>query len=71
MVVTLLPLAVFPGKLALAVHLAVDNCFLAYVALLVKWRDARAVRPALRYVTSLPDADAVVLARPVGAVISA
>jgi len=46
MVVTLLPLFVFPGKLALAVHLAVDNCFLLYVGLLVRWRDARAVLPA-------------------------
>jgi hypothetical protein len=40
MVVTLLPLFVFPGKLAIAVHLAVDNCFLLYVGLLVRWRDA-------------------------------
>jgi hypothetical protein len=40
MVVTLLPLFVFPGKLALAVHLTVDNCFLVYVGLLVRWRDA-------------------------------
>src|SRR5215210_6367095 len=30
MLVTVLPLLVFPGKLALAVHLAVDNCFLVY-----------------------------------------
>ena len=46
MVVTVLPLFVFPGKLALAVHLAVDNCFLLYVGLLVRWRDSRAVLPA-------------------------
>ena len=42
MVATLLPLLVFPGKLALAVHLTVDNCFLLYVGLLVRRRDARA-----------------------------
>lgn len=41
MLVTALPLFVFPGKLALAVHLAVDNCFLVYVGLLVRWRDSR------------------------------
>jgi hypothetical protein len=41
MLVTVLPLFVFPGKLALVVHLAVDNCFLLYVGLLVRWRDAR------------------------------
>ena len=40
MVVTLLPLFVFPGKLALAVHLVVDDCFLVYVGLLVRRRDA-------------------------------
>ncbi|HWC11405.1 MAG TPA: hypothetical protein VG455_09305 [Acidimicrobiales bacterium] len=42
MVVTLLPLFVLPGKLSLAVHLAVDNCFLVYVGLLVRRRDTRA-----------------------------
>ena len=46
MVVTVLPLLVFPGKLALAVHLAVDNCFLLYVGLLVRRRDSLAVSPA-------------------------
>jgi hypothetical protein len=42
MVVTALPLLVFPGKLALAVHLAVDDGVLFYLALLVRWREARA-----------------------------
>jgi hypothetical protein len=46
MVVTLLPLFVFPGKLALAVHLTVDNCFLLYVGLLVRRRDSRALLSA-------------------------
>ena len=46
MVVTLLPLSVFPGKLALAVHLADDNCFLVYVGLLVRRRDSRALLSA-------------------------
>ena len=41
MVVTLLPLFVFPGKLALVVHLAVDHCFLLSAGLLVRWRDSR------------------------------
>jgi hypothetical protein len=45
-VVTLLPALVLPGKLTLAVHLAVDNCFLLYIGLLVRRRDARAVLPA-------------------------
>ena len=55
---------VAPAKLSLAVHLAFADCLLAYVAQLVRWRDARfpavvsppqsdlvlspAVRPALR-----------------------
>lgn len=47
MVVTLLPLFVFPSKLALAVHLIVDNCFLVYVGLLVRWRDARSAARAV------------------------
>ena len=46
MVVTLLPLFVLPAKLSLAVHLAVDNCFLVYVGLLVRRRDARAATRA-------------------------
>ena len=46
MLATLLPLFVFPGKFALAVHLAVDNCFLTYVGLLVRWRDAKAAARA-------------------------
>jgi hypothetical protein len=31
-----------PGKVSLVLQLAVDNCLIAYVALLVRWRDARA-----------------------------
>ena len=33
-----------PGKASLVIHLAVADCFLAYVALLVRWRDARMSR---------------------------
>ena len=63
MVVTLLPLFIFPGKLALAVHLAVDNCFLAYVGLLVRLRDARLARTgAARPVVAARDGEALVLA---------
>jgi len=36
-----IPAAVTPGKVTLVTQLAVDNCLLAYVALLVRWRDAR------------------------------
>jgi hypothetical protein len=45
-------LVVVGGRTALAVHLAVDNCFLAYVGLLVRWRDSRPIRRA----TPLPPA---------------
>lgn len=41
-VVSAVPAVVMGGKAALAVHLAVDNVFLLYVGLLVRWRDARA-----------------------------
>ncbi|MFN2607998.1 MAG: hypothetical protein ABR511_08880 [Acidimicrobiales bacterium] len=46
MAVTALPAALMPGKLSLIVHLAVDDCFLLYVALLVRCRDARAIATA-------------------------
>ena len=63
MVVTLLPLFIFPGKLALAVHLAVDNCFLAYVGLLVRLRDARLARAGTAVpVVAARDGEALVLA---------
>ena len=54
MVVTLLPLFVFPGKLALAVHLLVDDCFLVYVGLLVRWRDASLAATGNRVVRTTP-----------------
>jgi len=46
--VSAIPALVTPSKVALITQLAVDDCFLAYVALLVRWRDARApaTRPA-------------------------
>ncbi len=69
MIVTAVPLLVFPGKLALVVHLAVDNCFLLYVGLLVRWRDTRGA--ALAPITAATDTDALVLAPRVGAAISA
>ena len=56
MVVTLLPLFVFPGKLALVVHLAVDNCFLLYVGLLVRWRDAVLSATGTRVLRTAPAA---------------
>ena len=68
MVVTLLPLFIFPGKLALAVHLAVDNCFLAYVGLLVRLRDARVAVTAASPVAP-GDGEPVVLAPRVRAAI--
>ena len=71
MVVTLLPLFVFPGKLSLAVHLAVDNCFLLYVGLLVRWRDGRAARSTVHSLVPAAEADALVLGPRVGAAISA
>ena len=45
--VSILAAVVGGGKTALAVHLAIDNLFLAYVGLLVRWRDARMARAAL------------------------
>jgi len=45
---------VTPAKATLIVQLAVDNCFLAYVGQLVRWRDARTPAPA-----SAPAADPV------------
>ena len=41
MAVSAVPAVVLGGKTALAVHLAVDNVFLLYLGLLVRWRDAR------------------------------
>ncbi len=71
MAVSLAPAVAMGGKTALAVHLAVDNCFLAYIGLLVRWRDRRAARPAARPApTSLDtawddeDDDALVVAAP-------
>lgn len=48
MAVSFVPAVAVGGKTALAVHLAVDNCFLAYVGLLLRWGDRRAARPAAR-----------------------
>ncbi len=63
MVVTLLPLLAFPGKAALAVHLIVDNCFLLYLGLVVRWRDARAAaRAAAPVPVPARDGEALVLA---------
>jgi hypothetical protein len=42
MVVSLVPVIVVSSKVALVVHLAVDDCFLAYVALLARSGDLRA-----------------------------
>ncbi len=39
--VSAVPAVVNPAKATLVAQLAVDNCFLAYVGLLVRWRDAR------------------------------
>jgi len=39
--VSAVPAVVTPAKGTLVTQLAVDNCLLAYVALLVRWRDAR------------------------------
>jgi len=39
--VSAIPMVVAPGKLTLIAQLAVDNAFLAYIGLLVRWRDAR------------------------------
>ncbi|HEX2023654.1 MAG TPA: hypothetical protein VHF00_03055 [Acidimicrobiales bacterium] len=71
MAVSLAPAALMGGKAALAVHLAVDNCFLAYVGLLVRLRDRRAARPVSRTApTSLEgawddeDDDGLVVAAP-------
>lgn len=52
MAVTAVPAVLAPGKATLVVQLAVDNCFLAYIGLLVRWRDARS--PA-RAPSSAPD----------------
>ena len=40
-VVSAIGAVISPSKLSLVVHLAVDDCLLAYVAQLVRWRDAR------------------------------
>jgi uncharacterized membrane protein len=71
MAVSLAPAVAVGGKTALAVHLAVDNCFLAYVGLLVRWRDRRAAHPAARRAPTSLDAawddeddDALVVAAP-------
>lgn len=53
MAVTVVPLLVNPSKVTLAAQLAVDNCFLAYVGLLVRWRDARSPLPGPASVTDL------------------
>ncbi len=39
--VSAIPVVVSPAKLTLIAHLAVVNCLLGYIALLVRWRDAR------------------------------
>jgi hypothetical protein len=65
MIVSLVPLVVVPGKVALVVHLAVDDCFLAYVALLARWAGSRA-SPA-----APAPAAPLVVARPVRAAIPA
>ncbi|HEX2274381.1 MAG TPA: hypothetical protein VHG90_10965 [Acidimicrobiales bacterium] len=71
MAVSFVPVVAVGGKTALAVHLAVDNCFLAYVGLLVRWRDSRATRTAGRVTPALrrpawdeEDDDAAVVAAP-------
>jgi hypothetical protein len=48
MALSFVPVVAVGGKTALVVHLAVDNCFLVYLALLVRWRDSRSGRPAGR-----------------------
>lgn len=68
MAISLVPAVVVGGKTALAVHLAVDNCFLAYVGLLVRWRDSRTARPAAPVAPLSPwdeeDDDALVVGTP-------
>lgn len=44
--VSFLPAVLVPEKLTLAIHLVAVNCFLGYVGLLVRWRDARAAAAA-------------------------
>ncbi len=41
MAVSAIPAVLTPGKMTLIAQLAVDNCFLAYIGMLVRWRDAR------------------------------
>jgi len=54
--VSAIPAIVTPGKATLGAQLAVDNCFLAYVGLLVRWRDARApVRAPAPAPAPIPD----------------
>jgi hypothetical protein len=73
MAVSFVPAVVMGGKTALAVHLAVDNFFLAYLALLVRWRDRRTARSVHAAPTSLAgawddeDGDGLVVAPPVRA----
>lgn len=71
MAVSLAPAVLLGGRTALAVHLAVDNCFLAYLGLLVRRRDRRAARPVTRTAPTSLDAacddeddDALVVAAP-------
>jgi hypothetical protein len=71
MALSFVPVVAIGGKTALAVHLAVDNCFLVYVALLVRWRDRRSSRPAGRVAPASPasawddeDDDALVVTAP-------
>jgi Flp pilus assembly protein TadB len=64
---SVVPALVVGGKTALVVHLAVDNIFLAYVGLLVRWRDSRTPRPAVPVSPLSPwdeDDDALVVAAP-------
>lgn len=55
--ISAVPVVVVGGKAALAVFLAVSNCFLAYVALVVRRRDARpaTVRPKVLATTDEPE----------------
>jgi hypothetical protein len=45
-VVSLPPVLLVGGRVSLAVHLAVDNCLLAYLCAIVRSRDLRAARTA-------------------------
>jgi hypothetical protein len=67
MLVSALPVVVVSGKVALVVHLAVDDCFLAYVALLVRWGASRARASALPPAPAVP----LVVAGPVRAALPA